>query len=69
MTRYADEALINGLIFDQHDEEVIVETFTGGLRAAGLAFVRSPLGSPLIPNWSRVTSALPELLTDLRYAV
>ncbi len=69
VTRYADEALINGLLFDQHDEEVIVETFTAGLRAAGLAFVRSPLGSPLIPNWSRVTAALPELLTDLRYAV
>ncbi len=66
---YADEALINGLFFDQHDEEVMVETFTAGLRAAGLAFVRNPMRVPLIPNWHRVIAALPDFLTDLRYAV
>ena len=66
---YADEALINGLRFDQHDEEAMVETFTAGLRAAGLAFVRDPMQAPLIPNWHRVSAALPDFLTDLRYAV
>jgi len=66
---YADVAQINGLHFDQHDEEVMVETFTAGLRAAGLAFVRDPMRAPLIPNWHRVIAALPEFLTDLRYAV
>jgi glucosyl-3-phosphoglycerate synthase len=66
---YADEALINGLRFDQHDEEVMVETFARGLRAAGLAFVRDPMRAPLIPNWHRVIAALPEFLTDLSYAV
>jgi glucosyl-3-phosphoglycerate synthase len=66
---YADEALINGLRFDQHDEERIVETFTAGLRGAGLAFVRDPMRTPLIPNWHRVIAALPDFLTDLRYAV
>ncbi|MFQ5515316.1 MAG: glycosyl transferase [Myxococcota bacterium] len=66
---YSDEALINGLRFDQHDEELIVETFTTGLRAAGLAFVRDPMRVPLIPNWHRVIAALPEFLADLRYAV
>ena len=66
---YSDEALINGLRFDQHDEEVTVETFARGLRAAGLAFVRDPMRTPLIPNWHRVIAALPEFLTDLSYAV
>lgn len=66
---YADEALINGLCFDQHDEEVMVETFAKGLRTAGLAFVRDPMRAPLIPNWHRVIAALPEFLTDLHYAV
>ena len=47
----------------------MVETFTAGLRTAGLAFVRDPMGRPLIPNWSRVIAALPEFLSDLRYAV
>jgi glucosyl-3-phosphoglycerate synthase len=66
---YADEALINGLRFDQHDEELMVETFAAGLRAAGFAFVRDPMRAPLIPNWHRVIAAQTEFLTDLRYAV
>ncbi len=66
---YADEALINGLRFDQHDEEVMVETFARALRVAGLGFVRDPREAPLIPNWHRILSAAPEFLTDLRYAV
>ncbi len=66
---YSDEAVINGLRFDQHDEEMMVETFTAGLRAAGLDFVRNPMRASLIPNWHRVTAAVPEFLTDLRYAV
>ena len=65
---YADDALINGLRFDQHDEELMVETFTAGLRSAGLAFVRDPARTPLIPNWHRVIAALPEFMADLRYA-
>ena len=69
VTAYSNEALINGLSFDQHDEEVIVETFTAGLRTAGLAFVRDPMRAALIPNWHRVIAAQPEFLTDLRYAV
>jgi glucosyl-3-phosphoglycerate synthase len=66
---YSDEARINGLRFDQHAEERIVETFVTGLRVAGLAFVRDPMGSPQIPNWHRVIAALPDFLSDLRYAV
>ena len=61
--------MINGLHFDQHYEELMVETFTTGLRAAGLAFVRDPMRRPLIPNWHRVIAAFPEFLADLRYAV
>ncbi|MBW2282601.1 MAG: glycosyl transferase [Deltaproteobacteria bacterium] len=67
--KYADEARINGLRFDQHDEEVMVETFAAGLRTAGLSFVRDPMRAPLIPNWHRVSAALPDFLTDLSYAV
>jgi glucosyl-3-phosphoglycerate synthase len=69
VSAYADEALINGLRFDQHDEELMVETFTAALRAAGLAFVRHSMRASLIPNWHRVIAAQPEFLSDLRYAV
>ncbi len=69
IARYSDDAKLNGLIFDRHEEEVAVETFSGALRAAGLDFVRDPMGSPQIPNWSRVVSAMPDFLDDLAAAV
>ncbi|MBJ20759.1 MAG: glycosyl transferase [bacterium] len=69
IARYSDDAKLNGLIFDRHEEEVAVETFSGALRAAGLDFVRDPMGSPQIPNWSRVVSAMPKFLSDLAEAV
>jgi glucosyl-3-phosphoglycerate synthase len=69
IARYSDDAILNGLNFDRHEEEVAVETFSSALRAAGLDFVRDPMGSPQIPNWSRVVSAMPDFLDDLRSAV
>jgi glucosyl-3-phosphoglycerate synthase len=69
VARYSDDAALNGLHFDRHEEEVAVETFSRALRAAGLGFVRDPMGAPPIPNWSRVTSALPDFLGDLADAV
>ncbi len=69
IARYSDDAKLNGLYFDRHEEEVAVETFSGALRAAGLDFVRDPMGAPQIPNWSRVVSALPDFLDELAGAV
>ncbi len=69
VARYNDDAALNGLLFDRHEEEVAVETFARALRTAGLHFVRDPMGTPQIPNWSRVSAALPNLLDELRAAV
>ncbi len=69
VARYSDDAALNGLHFDRHEEELAVETFSRALRASGLSFVRDPLGAPQISNWNRVTSALPDFLDDLREAV
>ena len=66
---YSDDAALNGLVFDRHEEELAVETFSRALRAAGLGFVRDPMGAPQIPNWNRVVSALPDFLEELREAV
>jgi glucosyl-3-phosphoglycerate synthase len=66
---YSDDAALNGLYFDRHAEEFAVETFSRALNAAGLNFVRDPMGIPEIPNWNRVTSALPNFLDELREAV
>jgi len=67
--QYEDDARINGLFFDRHAEGVAVETFASGIRMAGAEFLASPFGSPLIPNWSRVTSAIPRFLHMLKAAV
>ncbi len=67
--RYDDDAAINGLIFDRHTEGIAVETFSRSIRVAGEEFLADPLGSPHIPNWNRVTSAIPDVLPRLREAV
>jgi len=69
IVRYNADAMINGLVFDRHQEETAVETFAQALRVATGEFFHDPLGSPLIPNWNRITSALPGILAALRDAV
>lgn len=69
ISRYQGDALLNGLTFDRHEEELAVETFSRAIRLAGEAFLEDPLGIPLIPNWSRITAALPTFLDELNEAV
>ena len=69
ISSYSDDAALNGLVFERHEEELAVETFTRALRVAGLGFVRDPMDVPQIPNWNRVASALPGFLDELREAV
>ena len=69
LVRYNADAMINGLHFDRHQEETAVETFAQSLRVATEEFFKDPLGAPLIPNWNRITSALPGFLRALRDAV
>jgi glucosyl-3-phosphoglycerate synthase len=69
LKRYHADALINGLIFDRHLEEIAVATFSRGMDLAGKSFLEDPLGAPLIPNWNRVISAIPDFLSALEVAV
>lgn len=69
ISSYGADAALNGLAFERHEEELALETFSRALRGAGLGFVRDPMGAPPIPNWNRVSSALPEFLDELREAV
>ena len=66
---YHDDAAINGLFFDRHQETAMVEAFTQAIRMAGKEFQENPLYSPLIPNWNRVTSAIPDFLDKLNETV
>lgn len=69
ITRYHADAMVNNLIFDRHEEETAVETFAQALRLAGDEFFADPLGNPSIPNWNRISAALPGFLGALREAV
>jgi glucosyl-3-phosphoglycerate synthase len=53
-------AKMNGLTFPRHEEERAVATFAKALAAATEQFGQDPLGAPLIPNWARVLSAVPD---------
>jgi glucosyl-3-phosphoglycerate synthase len=69
ITRYHADAMINGLAFDRHAEETAVETFARAIKISTGEFFADPLGVPPIPNWNRITAALPGFLGALREAV
>ncbi|MCL4788940.1 MAG: glycosyl transferase [Verrucomicrobia bacterium] len=66
---YAADAILNGLKYPRHDEETAVTTFVRSIRTAAEAYLEDPLWSPLIPNWNRVQSALPNFFDELNEVV
>ena len=66
---YGADAAINGLAYPRHDEETAVAMFVRSIRAATEAYQQDPLWSPLISNWNRVQSALPNFFAEMREAV
>jgi len=67
--KYEADAAINGLEFDRHEEAKAVEAFTRAITSAAGIFMENPMGTPLIPNWNRVISAIPGILEMLKKAV
>ncbi len=67
--RYEDDAFINQLYFDRHSEVSAVEAFSRGIKMAAKQFLDDPLSVPEIPNWNRVTAAIPDFLGKLKEAV
>tara|TARA_R110002049_G_scaffold237077_4_gene410167 strand:- start:7272 stop:8498 length:1227 start_codon:yes stop_codon:yes gene_type:complete len=66
---YHNDAVMNGLTLDIHAEEQAVELFAENIIKAGEAFFENPMERPFIPSWSRVISAIPDVLEQLRNAV
>lgn len=64
LKRFEDDAAINGLFFDRHQESLAVDTFTNGIKRAAEIITEDPLGVPLIASWDRVTSAIPDILRE-----
>ena len=66
---YRCDAVMNGLDFDIHTEEQMVELFAENIMKAGDAFMGRPMEQPFIPHWSRVVSAIPDIYQQLIDAV
>ncbi len=69
ISRYENDAAINSLLFDRHEERRAVEVFLRGMTLATDSFLEDPLGVPMISNWSRVTHAVPDIFQRLMDAV
>lgn len=66
---YRNDALMNGLNFDIHQEEEAVEMFARNIMDAGKVFLENPMETPFIPSWNRVVSAVPDIFERLAVAV
>ncbi|WP_448249420.1 glycosyl transferase [Thalassotalea agariperforans] len=66
---YHNDAMMNGLTTDIHLEEKAVEMFAQNIVTAGQRFLDNPMETPFMPTWSRVVSAMPDILEQLKEAV
>ncbi|WP_438862716.1 glycosyl transferase [Neptunicella sp.] len=66
---YHNDAVMNGLKLDIHNEEKAVEMFARNIMTAGQNFLENPMDRPFIPSWNRVVSAMPDVLERLKEAV
>lgn len=69
ISRYENDAAINSLKFDRHQERTAVEVFLNGMKLASDCFLEDPLGVPMIANWNRVAAAVPDIFGRLIEAV
>lgn len=66
---YDNDAIMNGLKVDRHNEEQAVEMFASNIMEAGMIFLDNPRDKPFIPSWNRVQAAIPDLLERMHAAV
>lgn len=69
VVRYENDAAINGIDFDRNAESLCVEAFAEGIKKAGAVFWQNPSETTRLPNWHRVTAALPDFFDLLRKVV
>ena len=66
---YYNDAIMNGLKTDIHEEEQAVEMFARNIIDAGNIFLEQPMETPFIHSWNRVVSAMPDIFERLVDAV
>jgi glucosyl-3-phosphoglycerate synthase len=66
---YHNDAMMNGLTLDIHQEEKAVEMFAKNIMTAGQIYLERPMETPFIPSWNRVSSAIPDIYEKIYHAV
>ncbi|MEJ2213064.1 MAG: glycosyl transferase [Gammaproteobacteria bacterium] len=66
---YRNDAIFNGLNYETHVEEMMVELFAKNIKHAGKVFLEDTDKAPFIPSWRRVSSAIPDIFDQLIAAV
>jgi glucosyl-3-phosphoglycerate synthase len=66
---YRNDAIFNGINYETHDEENMVEMFAQNIKQAGKIFLEDTDKAPFIPSWHRVASAIPDIYVQLLDAV
>jgi glucosyl-3-phosphoglycerate synthase len=61
---YKSDATMNGLQYDFHKEEEVIDLFVKNIYQSGINFLNNPDIVPLMPNWKRVQSAFPEIFDE-----
>src|SRR4030042_1170307 len=69
LKRYEEDAAINGLFFDRHDESLAVETFSKGIKKHAELIAEDPLEITLLARWDMENSAIPDILNRMKEAV
>jgi glucosyl-3-phosphoglycerate synthase len=66
--QYAADACVNGLNYDRHGEESMIDAFASCITTSSDDFRGDPNGAEAIPNWTRVRAAFPDFANRLRDA-
>lgn len=62
---YFSDAAIDGLQYDRHAEESIVNVFSSAIVTASERFLADPIGEPDLANWIRVSAAMEDVYDRL----
>lgn len=67
--QYNNDAVMNGLQFDRHKEERLVDQLARNVYQAGISYLSNPNQTPVMPSWKRVVSAIPDILQEFNAVV
>lgn len=66
---YKADAAMNGLSYDFHKEEEVIDLFVKNVYESGIDYLNNPDTVPLMPSWKRVRSAFPDILEEFHQIV